>query len=232
MFGPEYDEIKRAIPGDNAAKSSAPEMLAEAVRRLANPAPRVLDFGCGDGRGVDTLHKIAPAAKYVGVDIEGSPEVTSRLRGDAEFHSYNGTDLPFADASFDAVYSNQVFEHVRHPDRVMAEICRVLRPGGFFAGSVSNLEPYHSYSIFNYTPYGLFRVAEDNGLTLEAMRPGPEGVGMIVRQLTMRALPGFPLAYPLVGLLGLVRRLGAREKNYLKLRFSGHICFLASRPPG
>jgi hypothetical protein len=55
---------------------------------------------------------------------------------------------------------------------------------------------------------------------------------MIVRQLSNRVLPGFPLAYPLVGLLGLAKRLGARERNYLKLRFAGHICFLARRPEG
>lgn len=204
-------------------------MLREAVRRLGPGAPRVLDFGCGDGRGLDVVRAASGSARYSGVDIEASPEVESRIRADGDFRTYDGRDLPYEDASFDIVYSRQVFEHVRHPDHAAREIARVLRPGGLFVGSLSNLEPYHSFSIFNYTPYGVFRLLEDNGFTLHAMRPGVEGMGLIVRQLTKRRIGGFRLAYPLFGLAGKVAGWDARRQNYLRLRFSGHISFLAER---
>lgn len=203
-------------------------MLVEWSRRFADPA-RVLDLGCGDGRGVDVVRACLPDAQYDGVDIEQSPEVSSRSRDDARFHSYDGVNLPFDDKTFDIVYSRQVFEHVRHPDRLAAEVCRVLKPGGAFVGSLAYLEPYHSYSIFNFTPYGLFRVGEDNGLRVREMRPGVEGLSLIMRQMSMRRIRGFGIAYPLIGLLARLRSLGVRERNYLKLRFAGHICFAMER---
>ena len=46
--------------------------------------------------------------------------------------------LPFADASFDAVVAGELFEHLQFPDALVAEIGRVLRPGGALAGSVPN----------------------------------------------------------------------------------------------
>ncbi|MCL6250010.1 class I SAM-dependent methyltransferase [Altererythrobacter sp. KTW20L] len=229
MLGPEFEQIARCIPNDDARVSSAEQMLAEAARRVDGPL-RVLDLGCGDGRGLDLVTSTMPQADYCGVDIEGSPEVTQRSKQDARFHSYNGTDLPFADAAFDIVYSRQVFEHVRHPDKVVAEIRRVLKPGGMFVGSMSNLEPYHSYSIFNYTPYGVFRIMEDNGLDLMEMRPGMEGMALIMRRITSLRIKNFSLYYPLVEAKGRLNNWDARKRNYLKLRLSGHICFLARRP--
>lgn len=229
MLGPEYDEIADTIPDDNSRVYSVEALLGEAVTASGQFAT-ILDLGCGDGRGYDVIRSLLPSARYCGVDIEGSPEVASRQRSDAEFLSYNGVDLPFADESFDAVYSRQVFEHIRHPDRVMSEVCRVLKPGGIFVCSLSYLEPYHSFSIFNFTPYGVFRIVEDNGLKLVQMRPGTEGLAMIFRQLSARKIGGLRLAYPAFELAGRIRGWSARKRNYLKLRFAGHICFVARKP--
>jgi len=46
--------------------------------------------------------------------------------------------LPFEDGSFDAVVAGELFEHLQFPDALVAEIGRVLRPGGVLAGSVPN----------------------------------------------------------------------------------------------
>jgi ubiquinone/menaquinone biosynthesis C-methylase UbiE len=232
MLGPEYDQIARAIPNDHARPSGSREMLEYAAGKAGRRPGRVLDFGCGIGDQVETIQGVCPGAAYVGVDIEASPEVSARERSDAEFHSFDGINLPFPDESFDIVFSKQVFEHVRHPDAAIRDIERVLKPGGWFVGSLSNLEPYHSFSIFNYTPYGVFRVTEDNGLTLEVMRPGPEGLGMIIRQMTLRRINHARLAYPLIRAAARLRGWEARKANYLMLRLSGHICFAARKPDG
>ncbi|MGG7564906.1 class I SAM-dependent methyltransferase [Rhodovulum sp. DZ06] len=228
MLGPEYSLIEASIPTDHARPADADVMLDE---RFPDPPAglRALDFGCGGGSGYDVLRARLPGLRYSGVDIESSPEVDARTRDDAEFRSFDGVNLPWEDGAFDLVYSRQVFEHVRHPDAAVQDIARVLKPGGVFLGSLSNLEPYHSFSIFNYTPYGVFRVLEDNGFRLDAMRPGPEGLSLMMRQLTVRRIRRFPLVYTAVEAAGRIKGWDARRRNYLKLRFSGHICFAATR---
>lgn len=226
MIGPEYPLIEQAIPNDHSRPAGPSEML----KKYGAGSKHVLDLGCGDGRGLDEVRKFIPEAAYVGVDIEVSPEVSSRIRDDGEFLTYDGVNLPFEDQTFDLVYSSQVFEHIRHPDQVASEVRRVLKPGGWFVGSLSNLEPYHSFSIFNYTPYGLFRLIDDSGLKLIEMRPGVEGISLIVRQVTNRKISGFRLCYPLIELMSRLKNWDAQRRNYLKLRLSGHIIFASKRP--
>jgi len=226
MRGPEYELIEEAIPDDHA-RPVEPESL---LQRCAVPDPKALDLGCGDGRGRDAILGAFPGANYIGVDIEDSPEVIARQARDVCFQSYDGENLPFADATFDLVYSRQVFEHIRYPDRVAAEIFRVLRPGGLFIGSLSGLEPYHSFSMFNFTPYGLYRVLQDNGLQLIELRPGAESTSLVVRQLTLRRVSGFQFIYLLVDIAARVKGWSMRQANYLKLRFAGHMSFVARKP--
>lgn len=148
----------------------------------------ILDLGAGDGRSFDVVTKLNPEANWIGLDIEESGEVRRRKRTDCTFVSYNGVDIPFEDARFDVIFSRQVFEHVRYPERVMAEVYRVLRPGGFFVGSVSQLEPLHSRSYWNFTHFGFSTIAQDAGLILQEMRPGIDGLSLIFRNLMRSGL--------------------------------------------
>ena len=155
------------------------------IPRLASGS--VMDLGCGAGDSVEQFRNVNPSVDWVGVDIERSPEVASRRRTDAEFVVFDGVRLPFDDGSFDAVYCKQVLEHVRSPAPLLAEVARVLRPGGLFGGSTSQLEPFHSYSTWNYTPYGLMLLLERAGLELVEVRPGIDSLALIVnRGLGMR----------------------------------------------
>lgn len=121
------------------------------------------------------------------MDIEDSPEVRARRHTGGAVATFDGTNLPFRDGAFDLIYSHQIFEHVHHPDRLLRDIARDLGPGGRFVDSVSYLEPYHSYSIFNFTPYGVMRVLQDAGLELEALSLGIDGPTLIARQVFNRA---------------------------------------------
>ena len=96
---------------------------------------------------------------------------------------YDGVNLPYADESYDVIWCKQVLEHVRHPDAVIAEVARVLRPGGLFLGSVSQIEPYHSRSIFNWTHYGIRVVFADHGLNVFELTPGTDGLLLMLRAL-------------------------------------------------
>ena len=57
----------------------------------------------------------------------------------------------------------------------------MLTPGGLFVGSTSQLEPYHAWSLWNYTIYGFQTIVEDAGLTLEEVRPGIDGIALVQR---------------------------------------------------
>jgi SAM-dependent methyltransferase len=194
----------------------------------------VVDIGAGHGGSFDRFSRRFRKLHWVGVDIEDSPEVRGRTRTDCEFRTYNGTDLPFPDNSIDLVYSRQVFEHVRHPELLLADIARVLRPGGAFIGSVSQLEPYHSYSLWNFTYYGFSVLAHDAGLTLKELRPGIDGLSLVTRNLMKFHLrwpvdmfkPWFKLDSPLNQFIAMhFEPRGTVEINKVKTRFAGHFCF-------
>jgi ubiquinone/menaquinone biosynthesis C-methylase UbiE len=84
-------------------------------------AERILDFGCGDTEGI--LWGRRNGVEVLGTDID-------EMTGDERFTQCTETELPFEDASFDAIVSNMVFEHVMHLPEVLAELHRVLRPSG------------------------------------------------------------------------------------------------------
>ena len=140
-----------------------------------------MDLGCGDGRSLDQFKSIQNSINWVGVDIEESPEVAQRSRTDGRFVTFNGVDLPFEDGEFDLIYSHQVFEHVRHPEALLREISRVLSKDGLLIGQTSQLEPFHSYSHWNFTGYGFKVICADAGLELTELRPGIDGITLIER---------------------------------------------------
>jgi ubiquinone/menaquinone biosynthesis C-methylase UbiE len=98
----------------------------------------VLDCGCGPGSiTLDLARLVAPGA-VTGVDAQGEQfaegrEAAAREGLDVRFEEANVTQLPLADASFDAVFSHALFEHLPNPAGAAREIARVLKPGGFFA---------------------------------------------------------------------------------------------------
>jgi len=107
------------------------QILPLAAAELAGAA-RVLDVGCGDGQ-VSRLATGLGASTVVGVDPTWNQLTVAAARGEATaFLRAAAGALPFADASFDAVVACLVFEHIRDVDDAIAEVARVLVPGGRF----------------------------------------------------------------------------------------------------
>jgi SAM-dependent methyltransferase len=103
------------------------------ARRFDLAAVRgLLDVGCGLGHWARRwLPRLAPDATVVGVDFEArwTQGAAERLPT-ARFVRAHAAALPFADASFDAATCQTVLMHVAAPERVLAEMVRVVRPGG------------------------------------------------------------------------------------------------------
>ena len=250
--------IRRWIESQNSYKALAPFLRNSASRQttlgqwLADSASQqmttlgrwlaempgaleVLDLGCGEGKSIYLFQRVIPSARWRGVDISSSPEVDRRQRHDLPCETFDGVNLPYANETFDLIYCGQVLEHVRHPDKLMADAARVLKRGGVFLGSVSYLEPYHSNSIFNFTPYGLSRVVEDVGLNLLELRPGIDAPSILMRQILggPRLLNFLFRSSPLhwaISTAALLTGLPRPLAGFLKIQYCGIFCFLARRP--
>lgn len=96
-------------------------------RAPAGPVSRLLDAGCGTGHGLQLLRERYPAAELIAADfavsmLEAVPASAQRVCADIE-------KLPFADASFDALWSSLALQWC-DPLRAFREFARVLAPGG------------------------------------------------------------------------------------------------------
>lgn len=101
------------------------------VARVA-PGARVLDVATGPGHVAGRARE--RGAVVIGVDIS-APMVAlaSKLYPGIEFRQADAENLPFGDASFDAVVSNFILGHLARPDHAVVELVRVLRRDGFLA---------------------------------------------------------------------------------------------------
>jgi len=113
------------------------EPIQRAVLKLAVeqvPAPgAILDVGCGTGRLLGLAQSRFPGAKLAGVDaaIEMVRQAQASNPGGAiQFQQAMAEELPFPDESFDLVFSTMTFHHWGDQSRGIAEIARVLTPGG------------------------------------------------------------------------------------------------------
>ena len=226
-----------AVPRDHARQTLADRYIEREIGRRAGQPWRVLDLGCGTGSSLDVFRARDPTVEWVGIDVPESPEARFRTRTDARFETFDGVSVPFADRTFDLVYCKQVLEHVRHPEPLLAEVRRILVPGGWFAGSTSQLETYHSLSLWNYTPVGMTALLEEAGLRTVELRPGIDGFTLIA----WRVAGGHryfhrwwgresPFNQALNG-CGRVVRADIRTLNAAKLLFCGQFAFLAQRNP-
>ena len=103
------------------------------------PGMRVLDFGCGPGTiSVGLASSVAPGMLH-GIDLEASQIEMARDAARAgghhnmELQPGDVTDLPFEDAFFDAAHGHAVLNHVPDTHAALAEVKRVLKPGGILS---------------------------------------------------------------------------------------------------
>ncbi len=108
------------------------QILPLAARHLAG-AQRVLDVGCGEGQIGRLAAQVDGVELAIGVDPTPAQVAAAARRGGGVHVARAGaSSLPFATASFDAVVACLVFEHIDAVDEAIAEVGRLLRPGGRF----------------------------------------------------------------------------------------------------
>ena len=123
----------------------------------ARPGPlRLLEVGTGSG-GIAHYFGTHPSGRF---EVDAVDVADNRLVHDGfRYQDVTGTQLPFADASFDVVLTNHVIEHVgEEPEQLrhLAEVRRVLRPGGIGYLAVPNrwmlVEPHYRLAFLSWLP--------------------------------------------------------------------------------
>jgi ubiquinone/menaquinone biosynthesis C-methylase UbiE len=137
VLEPEVMDTPEEADGYDSMDHSEPN--ASFVARLLELGARgsILDIGCGPGHIPLLVLARVPDSTILGVDLahhmlrhaerhRGASPFAHRLR----YEIADAKKLPYADASFDTVYSNTILHHIPDPRPYVAEAYRVLRPGG------------------------------------------------------------------------------------------------------
>jgi len=125
----------------NRALTAWPDRIAKVIFRAQEAlliggvalGDNVIDLGCGDGTFASLLGRVTACG------IDRSPAACRAARASRVYRSVVAADLtrlPFPDRTFDGAFCNSTLEHVRHPEAVLAEAARVMRPGGRLAVTV------------------------------------------------------------------------------------------------
>lgn len=141
-----YDEhaitFLEELWGDGFLSPGGPEEVARVLEGIDLAGKRVLDIGCGAGGITAALARDYGAAEVVGIDVE--EPVCEAARRQAEkcgvaervrIELVTPGPFPFADASFDIVFSKDSIIHIPDKAFLAGEAFRVLKPGGWFVAS-------------------------------------------------------------------------------------------------
>lgn len=161
------------------------------------------DFGRGLGEGAMVLDAGAgeqPYRHHFGHCVYEAADFQAVKKDYAEStYVCDLARIPVQDGRFDAVIFSQVMEHLPEPGAVLAELNRVLKPGGvlFYSGPLWFEEHEKPYDFYRYTRFALHHLFERAGFTLEEPRWLEGYLGTVTKQLRQmkKMLPLSPRAY-------------------------------------
>ncbi|TSC57844.1 MAG: type 11 methyltransferase [Candidatus Peregrinibacteria bacterium Greene0416_19] len=121
----------------------------------------ILDIGGGTGKRYRGFFPHATSIRALDINPDLKPDIV----GDAEA-------MPIPDASIDGVVCSQMLEHVPHPSRALAEMYRVLKPGGKAILTVPQLNELHEepHDYYRYTKHGLKTLCEEAGFRIVELK--------------------------------------------------------------
>ena len=175
------------------------EMIQSLMRRNAEtnaahllshlePGMRVLDVGCGPGNITVGLAEAVGHGIVYGIDkeqsqVELAQAVAATLQQEnAVFRVGDATSLPFEDGFFDVAHCHDVLMHIPGTQAVLAEVMRVLKPGG-----VIGCREMITSSCFTYPDYGVIGKAWEMFGDLIATDDGPPQIGKDLKTQLIRA---------------------------------------------
>ena len=204
------------------------KLKVESIKYKVDEPIRILDVGCGTGADVIDLKKMfGRRVEVIGVDvvsleIDIAKEKIKRHGVWAEVMVYDGENLPFPDHNFDAIYTSDVLGHVKNVDGWLAELSRVLKPGGALAmfsesklGKHAyirnylmkrgiNTDPHKEFHISLYSKEELQEKLRIAGFAVKTMRSSVYAPGFVSNWFKKRFHPYSTAVFELCGLVGML----------------------------
>jgi len=178
-----------AVPlssGPDRAQRQA-RMLAAVLQGFAGPAV-IVDVGCGDGSALAVAARQNPAHRFAGIDWSGDALRRASALGLTVLRAgVTAPGLPVGDGAADVVIMSELIEHLVDPDGAVAEVRRVLRPGGSLLLSTPNLAAWYNRGLL---AVGIQPIFSEVSLRGVFGRPGSVVAGHL-RLFTRRALTEF-----------------------------------------
>ena len=141
---------------------------------LAQARGTVMDVGCGD-----CVYKnfLDPSVRYVGLDIDSAENFDYGKQ--SEIVRFDGNTIPFPDESVDNIICSEVLEHVSHPETLIGEMRRVMKPGAkaFVTIPWSARFHYIPHDYARYTPTKLRELF--SAFTIDAIAPRGSDISVI-----------------------------------------------------
>jgi 2-polyprenyl-3-methyl-5-hydroxy-6-metoxy-1,4-benzoquinol methylase len=157
-----YSELMDKMLDEQARRRKASKLIAVVTHFLGRTdlsGLTALDVGCSGGFISDEL--ATAGARTIGIDIDepGLAKAQARFGDRVSFLSTDGAALPFPDGSIDVIVFNHIYEHVVEPERVVAEMHRVLSDDGVVYFGLMNrlgvIEPHYRLPFLSYLPQPL-----------------------------------------------------------------------------
>lgn len=222
IFAPEYYERMRALEDASWWNAGMRDLAERMLRDVGLPSRgMLLDIGCGSGQTMFWFRRGWPGWKTLGLDVAREGLAAARASDQGQVLAGSALDLPLPDACVDAAITLDVLQHLPLGGgdvRALAEIRRVLRPGGvLFVRTNAQAIPYSpddaEFNFHKYTPDELRRRLEAAGFTVRRLGRVNALLGLAEIPRELRARRKSAGAY--VGLLAGVPKPGpaARAKR-------------------
>ena len=154
-----YSEIMAKMLDEEGRRRKAAKIVAVVRHALGVETLdglRAVDVGCSAGFIADELALAGATTSGVDIDEPGLEKARARFGERVDFRLARGEDLPFDDDSVDVAVLNHIYEHVVDPEAVVADIHRVLRPGGLLYLGIGHrwqvVEPHHRLPFLSWLP--------------------------------------------------------------------------------
>ncbi|MBK9161552.1 MAG: class I SAM-dependent methyltransferase [Nitrosomonadales bacterium] len=183
----EFDDPQGTLPvaGSEQRRVRRSRKFLDRIAKLLDRAPgeiRLLDVGCSSGAFLHTA--VALGFQAEGVEPAPKAATTAQAAG-LKVHQGLLQDAGYADGQFDAVTLFEVIEHLKHPQELLRECRRILRPGGILLVGTGNAASWsmgamgadweylsiakHGGHVSFYTPDSLGRLAQQTGFSVAAI---------------------------------------------------------------